>query len=104
MIAIFEILKWFAIALGTILALLIGTVLDPTGAINALVCLVIDIVTAVFPSTPDSLKIGSLLNSIGNTIPVVGVGIVYDLFSTAAQMLGIVLIIKVYKLIPFKMS
>lgn len=89
-------------AITSAVALLLGAILDPGGAVNTFICKMIDIVDAVLPQTPNNLKIGSLVSSVGNAIPFVGSGIVYQTFQMAITMLSVVILIKVYKLIPFK--
>lgn len=97
-------LSVFWVTFSGVFALLLGAIADPIGAINSLLCRVIDIVAAVWPSTPPALQIGTLLSSIGTAIPLIGAAVVYDLFTTILGMFLIVLAIKLYKLIPFKMS
>ena len=71
---------------------------------NDVACGLIDIVAAFLPVTPPSLQISSLINSIGGTIPFVGKGVVSEIFITIASFAGVILAIKIYKLIPFKMT
>jgi hypothetical protein len=79
-----------------------GIVDDPVGAVNAFICMVIDMIAGFFPSTPENLKISNILTSIGNQMPAVGRAVVYEVFSTIAAIAGIALVFKIYKLIPFK--
>ena len=102
-------LKWLsapvymvAVALITVVSVILGAIINPSGAINTLICTVIDIVVFFFPSTPNDLKISSLLTAFSSAVPLVGWGIVLDIMNTCFTMLAILLIIKVYKLIPFK--
>lgn len=77
---------------------------NPQGAINGFLCRAIDLVASPFPSTPPGLKIGSLINSIGSAIPIVGSGVVYEIFEAGLSVFAIIILVKIYKLIPFKMS
>lgn len=71
---------------------------------NDFACGLIDIVGAFLPATPAGLKISSMVSSIGGTIPFVGKGVVFEIFATIASFAAIILAIKIYKLIPFKMT
>jgi hypothetical protein len=101
---VFDSINWIVLAITAPLSIIIGAIANPAGAVNSFLCRAIDLVASVFPSTPPNLKIATLLTSAGDSIPIVGRAVVYDIFSTIAIMFAVVLIIKVYKLIPFKMS
>lgn len=92
------------IALIPVFALLIGGVLNPQGWMNSLICGIIDMIAFFFPASPEYLKISSILNGIGDSIPLVGRRLVYDIASTFAVVVGLFTIIKIYKLLPFKAS
>lgn len=107
--SIFNFIKWLfsplyilIISVTAIIALILGTILDPVGAVNTFLCKIIDVVFAIFPSTPDNLKLGFILQSFSNQFPFFGWGIILDTIQTVFTMLLIVITIKVYKLIPFK--
>jgi hypothetical protein len=106
---LFDLLKWLAqpvvrIALAVLgpLGLVLGAIADPSGALNGLVCRLIDALALAWPSTPENLKIANLIFSDGS----IGVGesIVIDIFQTAFLVLSIIALVKLYKLIPFKMT
>lgn len=107
---LFDLLKWLAspvvrIALAFLgpLGIILGAIIHPQGAVNGFVCRVIDLVAYAWPSTPPHLKLASLLS--GAFAPDdIGGYVVYEMFTTGAIMLSIVLLIKLYKLIPFKMT
>ena len=88
----------------SLVAFLLGALANPQGWMNSTICSAIDYIAALFPSTPDNLKIANILNSIGDAMPLVGRGIVRDIFGTIAGMAAVALAIKIYKLLPFKMS
>lgn len=92
------------VSITAIVAFLIGALLDPQGLMNSVVCHAIDYIAAIFPSTPDNLKIATILNSAGDSMPAVGRGVVKEIFSTIAIIFGLGLIVKIYKLLPFKAS
>lgn len=71
---------------------------------NDFACGLIDIVAMFLPATPANLKISALVSSVGGTIPFVGKGVVSEIFITIASFGAIILAIKIYKLIPFKMT
>lgn len=85
-----------------IIAFLLGALADPQGLMNQIICGAIDNVASLLPSTPDNLKIGALIDSIGDSMPMVGRGIVREFFLTITAMVAIVAVIKIYKLLPFK--
>jgi len=85
-----------------IVALALGAIADPEGWINSVICGAIDMIAVLFPSTPDNLKIAYLLNSVAAELPMVGRAIVFDTFQTIASISAMTIIVKIYKLIPFK--
>ena len=85
-----------------LISILLGAIADPQGWMNAVVCTTIDVITGALPQTPSNLKIANILNSIGDSMPLVGRSIVYEVAGTIATIAGISLVIKIYKLIPFK--
>ena len=91
-----------ATGLTSIVAWLLGALADPQGAMNSIVNKTIDVIAAFLPSTPESLKLGFLLDSVAASMPAVGRGVISEIFVTISAMFGLVAIIKLYKLIPFK--
>lgn len=102
--ALFNPLYLFLISITSIIALILGAVADPAGAVDTFICKIIDIVVFVLPSTPDNLKIANLLMAFATAYPIVGWGIVLQIIQNISTMFAIVVVIKIYKLIPFKMS
>lgn len=105
---LYDLLKWFAqpvvrivLALLGPIGLILGCIANPQGAVNSFVCRIIDVVASVWPSTPDSMKLGNLIMSSSSDLTV-GQAVIQDLFQTAFLMLTIMALVKVYKLIPFK--
>jgi hypothetical protein len=101
---LFDSIKWIILAVTTPIGVVLGAIANPQGAVNGFLCRIIDLIASVWPSTPDELKISNMLASVGTAIPVMGQGVVFTIFRTAFTMLTIVLLIKLYKLIPFKMT
>lgn len=101
---LFNSVNWIILAITAPISIILGAIANPAGAVNSFLCRMIDLVASVFPSTPENLKIANLLISTGDSIPIVGRSIVFDIFTTIASMFAIILLIKLYKLIPFKMS
>lgn len=85
-------------------AIVSAAIANPGGAVNAFINMIVDFIGSVFPSTPDNLKIGNLINSVGDSMPAVGRGIVREFFVIFSSCFGLALVIKIYKLIPFKAS
>jgi hypothetical protein len=92
----------FFTSVASIVALVLGCILDPAGAINTFICKVLDIIASVFPSTPDNLKLGFFVNQASAFLPAFGASIIGDIVSTISSIFLISLAVRVYKLIPFK--
>lgn len=108
---IFKIIYFFArplvvicLSITSIVSLILGAISNPAGAVNAFICRIIDVILIPWPTTPESMKLGSLLSSFANAFPIVGYGIVLDIAQTLAGMGVLFVAIKIYKLIPFKAS
>lgn len=86
------------------IALIWYIITHPLQFLGFLVCSAANSLFSILPSTPDNLKISSLISSIGSALPLVGSGIIHELFTTVASIVGILVLIKIYKLLPFKMS
>mgnify|MGYP006888382439 CR=1 FL=1 len=107
--AIANLIAWFAkpivrifLAIVSPISWILWAFANPEGAANLFICKIIDLVALVLPSTPPQLKIGALISSAGGSVPIIGSGILFDVVQMIGVMLGVVLVIKVYKLIPFK--
>lgn len=107
---LYDLLRWFAqpvvrIALAILgpLGIVIGAVANPQGAVNGFLCRMIDVIASVWPSTPSSLKLSNLFASSDAASGIYGY-LVSEIFSLALVCLSIVALVKLYKLIPFKMS
>ena len=85
-----------------IVAFLVAALNDPQGWMNSVVITTIDAVAGFFPSTPDNLKIGTIIDSLGDSMPLVGRAVIREIFTTISAIAGIALVVKIYKLIPFK--
>ena len=94
---------WIYTSVG--LALLTGlynAFVNPTGWINRQLIKFIDMVLFVWPSTPESYKLGTLVKNFYTSIPPsIGVGLVNEALSTFAIIFGAVFVVKLYKLLPF---
>lgn len=109
MTSIFDLLKQLAgpliklsVGLFPVVGVLIATVADPAGAANQFLVTMIDHVAIYWPETPENLKLANLI--MGQLEPGTSVGksILIDIYQTGFLMLSVVLLIKLYKLIPFK--
>lgn len=94
----------FFASVAGIAAFLLGALADPQGFMNQVVCGIIDGVATIFPSTPDNLKIGTMIDSLGASMPAVGRGIIREVFNTILIIAGLLAVVKIYKLLPFKAS
>jgi hypothetical protein len=86
------------------IALIWYIITHPFEFLSFLVCSAVGSIFHVLPSTPDNLKIANLISQLGSTFPLIGSGVIHELFTTVASIVGILVLIKVYKLLPFKMS
>ena len=91
-------------AIITIVTILVAAVVDPKGFINQLICGLIDLIAIPFPSTPDSLKLSSIINTLSLALPVFGKALIQSIIGTFADLFFLYATIKIYKLIPFKAS
>lgn len=89
--------------LGGTFATIAGAVADPRGWVNTSINFVIDYISSVFPQTPSNLKIANLIAS-APFVDVVGTRVIAETLLTVSAMAGVALIVKIYKLIPFKMT
>lgn len=94
----------FLTSITSIVALILGAIRDPAGAANAFLCRMIDVILIAWPTTPESYKLGSLLSGFANSFPVIGYGVVLEIAQALAGMAGLFVLIKIYKLLPFKAS
>ena len=92
----------FAVSTNLVLQVIIGAIKNPTGAVNTFLIKIIDLIHPIFPSTPESLKMSSLIEEIDAVIPVVGKSIIFEVLELILIILGVSLVVKIYKLIPFK--
>lgn len=92
----------FFISVTAIVALILGCIADPSGAVNKFICTIIDVVSVIFPATPPQLRLGSLIDSAASVAPGFGTAIIHDVASTVGSIFTISLVIRIYKLIPFK--
>lgn len=85
-----------------IISLITGAIKNPEGAVNTFLVKMIDLVAAVFPATPEEIKVSSIINSIDIAMPLVGKAVIYEVFETIAIIASVAAVVKIYKLIPFK--
>lgn len=94
----------FFASVSVIVAFLLAALADPQGWMNQVIISAISYIASIFPSTPDNLKIVSLIDSLGASLPLIGKGIIREVLQTISIIFGIRAIIVIYKLIPFKAS
>lgn len=87
--------------LGGVFAAVAGAFANPRGWVNSSINFVIDYISEIFPQTPPNLKIASLIAS-APFVDVVGTRVISETLVTIASMASIALMVKIYKLIPFK--
>ena len=87
--------------LSGIIAFIWQVISNPVGAINQFMIHVINIILPLWPSTPSNLRVGSLIDNFGSSFPLIGSGIIAEIFNTLLGALSIFILIKLYKLLPF---
>lgn len=85
----------------TILCLIYQTIQNPEGALNQFMIMVISSVIVLFPSTPDDLKIASLLEQFNTDFPQIGSYVLAEIFSGIVGLSSVFLFTKLWKLLPF---
>lgn len=91
-----------AVSITSLVAFLLGALQDPNGLLNTIAVSVIDNIAALWPSTPENLKVGNLLDAAALAMPAIGRGLIYEIFITVVTLFSLTVIVKIYKLIPFK--
>ena len=99
---IFSPISTLILSLSGLVSIILGAINDPEGFVNTLLVKMIDNIAYVFPSTPDQLKVGAIIDSVGDSMPLVGKAVVFEVFQTISIIFSILVVIKIYKLIPFK--
>lgn len=74
---------------------------NPTGAINQFMITIIDMVYGLFPSTPINYTIGYMLRQFASQYPLIGWGVVYEIFAGMSFMFGLWCVVKLWQLLPF---
>jgi hypothetical protein len=92
----------FCVSVVGIVAFLLGVLEDPPQFLNALICGVIDMIVPFWPSTPEDFRIGTIITNLSTQIPVVGRAVIFEVFTAISSIAGLALVVKIYKLIPFK--
>lgn len=92
----------FFTAAGLIISWLLGALANPQGMMNGVVNSVIDVVSSILPSTPSSLKIGTIINNVSSFMPGIGRAVISEVFFTLSSIFVLYGAVKLYKLIPFK--
>ncbi|MGK7893256.1 MAG: hypothetical protein AB4372_06405 [Xenococcus sp. (in: cyanobacteria)] len=103
--ALFEFIKplvRISIPFVTILSLILGAIKNPEGAVNTFLVKMIDLIAPFFPATPPNLKLSYLIDSVDSVMPAVGKAVIFEIFQSIALIISVSIVIKVYKLIPFK--
>lgn len=93
-----------AIGFGGITAFLMGALANPNGLWNQIVNASIDVIVFLLPNHPDNLKLITIVNSVGSLLPSFGTAIIFEMAVFTSSVFLIFLLIKIYKLIPFKLT
>lgn len=104
-----EIVKWLtknwiftmSCALTTIICLVYQAIKNPEGAINEFLINVLSSVLILFPSTPEDLKVASLLVKFNESFPQVGSYVLGEIFSGIVGLATVFFVVKLWKMLPF---
>jgi hypothetical protein len=91
---------WFA-TFAIIFFLMLACILDPTGAVNSFMIMLIDLVKGVLPDTPQGMTIASWVTSFQSSYPMIGGEILVEVINGILGMIGLLAIFKIWKLLPF---
>lgn len=101
-IAFFASLSGIIIGLGIILAFIVAALADPSGWLNQSICFVIDMISSIFPSSPPSFRLESVVLSLSSFLPSFAIFAVREAFHAFRDVFSFLVIFKIYKMIPFK--
>lgn len=90
------------LAVVSLVSWLLGALSDPQGMMNGVVNTVIDVVATILPSTPNSVKVGTIINGVASFMPNIGRAVISEIFVSLLSIFALVGAVKLYKLIPFK--
>lgn len=65
------------------------------------ICNMISRLAAVLPDHPSNLSLSALATQLASNAPFIGAGLIYSLMRDISEVLGLVLAVKLYKLLPF---
>ena len=88
-------------AVATIVCFAWNVITYPEGAINQFMIMLVDMIAGAFPSTPPQYQLYSMLDSFAAQFPMIGWGVVYEIFSGITGMLSIYLVVKLWRFLPF---
>ncbi len=91
---------WFA-TFAIIFFLILACIIDPTGAVNTFMIMLIDLVKVVFPDTPPDMTIASWVASFQSSYPMIGGEILIEVINGILGMISLLMIFKIWKLLPF---
>lgn len=95
-------LSGVVIGLGIVIAFVVAAIADPSGWLNQSICFVIDMVVQFLPSTPQNLRLEGVVVTLSSHIPVIGLYAVREAFRAFRDIFSLIVIFKLYKMIPFK--
>jgi hypothetical protein len=88
------------------ISILLAFLINPGGVVSEWSCKILKFIFGFFPSTPDNLKLSTLfvkaISSFDKTFPIFGGGMLKETINTVFAVAAIILVVKIYKLIPFK--
>ena len=96
-----------ALSLSAIITFLLGVLNNPSGFWNQLIISAIDIISPIFPETPEFFRIRFLVDSLIDVVPgfsILGTQIIESTLAAVAQIFALFSTVQIYKLLPFKFS
>ncbi|NMF57105.1 hypothetical protein [Pseudanabaena yagii] len=91
---------WFA-TFAIIFFLILACIIDPNGAVNTFMIMLIDLVKGVFPDTPQGMTIASWVTSFQQSYPMIGGEVLVEVINGVLGMISLLMIFKIWKLLPF---
>jgi hypothetical protein len=65
------------------------------------ICDLVGLIIGVFPSTPDQFTIAGLIEAAGSALPIIGTGILSELYSMLQAIFAMFFVIKAFKILQY---
>jgi hypothetical protein len=65
------------------------------------ICDLVGLIIGIFPSTPHEFTIAGLIESAGSALPVIGTGILSELYSMLQSIFALFFVVKAFKILQY---